>query len=145
MIKHFNYPVKLNKQKEGGYLVTFPDLPEAITQGEDIENALIEAADCLEEAIANRIETDLDIPKPSHPKRNQHVVSLSTTMVAKAALYLIVREKNLSNVVLAKKLDCDEKEIRRLLDPYYSSKLPRIEHMLHLLGHRLNVGVTNLS
>ena len=49
MNNQFSYPVKLTKQKEGGYLVQFPDLPEAITQGEDIEDALNEAMDCLEE------------------------------------------------------------------------------------------------
>lgn len=55
MSDRFNYPVKLTKQKEGGYLVQFPDLPEAITQGENVEDALNEAMDCLEEAIAHRI------------------------------------------------------------------------------------------
>ena len=55
------YPVKLTKQNEGGYLVTFPDLPEAITQGKSIADALIEANDCLEEAIANRIEMKLPL------------------------------------------------------------------------------------
>lgn len=60
----FNYPVKLTKQPEGGYLVEFPDLPEAITQGDTIKDALEAASDCLEEAIANRIELNLDIPIP---------------------------------------------------------------------------------
>jgi predicted RNase H-like HicB family nuclease len=31
--------------------VTCRDLPEAIAQGETVEEALVEAADCLEEAI----------------------------------------------------------------------------------------------
>ncbi len=65
MRNQFNYPIKLTKQKEGGYLVQFPDFPEAITQGEDKADALNEAADCLEEAIAHRIAKKLDIPLPS--------------------------------------------------------------------------------
>ena len=56
MKRRFTYPVKLTKQKEGGYLVVFPHLPEAITQGESVEDALEQATDCLEEAIAKRIE-----------------------------------------------------------------------------------------
>ena len=138
----FAYPVTLTKQKEGGYLVRFPDLPEAITQGETIENALNEAVDCMEEAIAHRISKKLSIPTPSQRKRC-HYVALTTTFAAKTALYLAMQEKKLSNTSLAKKLDCDEKEIRRLLDPHYHSKLPRIEEALHTLGKKLEVRVVS--
>lgn len=44
---------------------------------------------------------------------------------------------------LAKKLNCDEKEIRRLLDPYYNSKLPLIEEALHALGKKLEVRIVS--
>lgn len=136
----FTYPVKLAKQKEGGYLVTFLNLPEAITQGETIEDALEQATDCLEEAIANRIAMKLPIP---HPKRitGKQSASISATLAAKAALYIAMKNKRISNVVLAKKLHCDEKEVRRLIDPYYQSKIPRIEHVLHMLGQRLEINV----
>jgi|SRR3990167_54486 len=144
MTQRFTYPVKLTKQKEGGYLVEFPDLPEAITQGESMEDALHEAIDCLEEAIANRMEMKLDIPSPKRISAEQHSVSLPATLSAKAALYVIMKEKHITNVALAKKLSCDEKEIRRLLDPHYQSKIPRIEHVLHALGQRLEVNVTQI-
>lgn len=144
MIKHFIYPAAITKQAEGGYLVKFPDLPEAITQGETLEDALLEAADCLEEAIANRMAMKLEIPKPSRTKKNQHSISLHATIAAKAALYLSMREEKLSNTALAKKLHCDEKEIRRMLDPYYYSKLLSIEHALNALGQQLEISVSRL-
>ncbi len=142
-MRYFNYPIKLTKQKKGGFLIEFPDLPEAITQGENEKDALAQALDCLEEAIANRIEMKLDIPVPSQPKKRQYCISLPTTLVAKTALYLIMRERSLTNIALAKRLHCDEKEVRRLLDPHYSSKFPRLEEALHLLGQHLNVAVIN--
>jgi antitoxin HicB len=142
MSNQFNYPVKLTKQKEGGYLVQFPDLPEAITQGETIEDALNEAMDCLEEAIAHRISKKLDIPAPSQRKKYKYV-ALPTIFAAKTALYLAMKEKKLSNTSLAKKLDCDEKEVRRLIDPHYNSKLPRIEQVLNLLGKRLEIHIVS--
>lgn len=80
------YPVELKEEQEGGYLVTFPDLPEAITQGDTKEEAIEQAIDCLEEAIANRIELKLDIPAGSHPKEHQTTVALSATMAAKVIL-----------------------------------------------------------
>lgn len=49
MVHEFAYPVVLTPGEiEGGFVVTFPDLPEAITQGEDAAGALAEAADALE-------------------------------------------------------------------------------------------------
>src|SRR3990167_1844948 len=143
-IHRFTFPIQLTKQKKGGYTVQFSDLPEAITQGESIADALNEAADCLEEAIANRMIMKLEIPIPKTIKPKEYSVSLSTTLAAKAALYMIMREKQLTNVALAKKISCDEKEIRRLLDPYYSSKIPRIEDVLHQLGQRLEISVVHL-
>src|SRR3990167_5193280 len=144
MMQRFTYMVKLTKQKKGGYLVQFPDLPEAITQGETIEDALNEAMDCLEEAIANRMELKLDIPSPKKITAQHHAIALPATLAAKTALYIIMKKKHLSNVAVAKKVSCDEKEIRRLLDPHYQSKIPRIEHVLHELGQRLEVNMTRI-
>ena len=143
MNNQFNYPATLTKQKEGGYLVQFPDFPEAITQGDNIDNALSEAIDCLEEAVANRIEMKLDIPVSSRLKKKQYNISLHTTFAAKTALYLAMREQKFNNTLLAKKLNCDEKEVRRLLDPHYNSKLPRIEQALHILGKRIQLEVVS--
>jgi antitoxin HicB len=59
----FSFPVTLKTDEvDGGFTVTFRDLPEAITQGENIEDAFNEATDCLEEAIANRVLRCLPIP-----------------------------------------------------------------------------------
>jgi len=62
-MQSFVYPASLKPDKDdGGFIVRFVDLPEAITQGDDKEDALREAADCLEESIANRIAMDLLLP-----------------------------------------------------------------------------------
>ena len=42
---------------------------------------------------------------------------------------------------LARQLGVDEKEVRRLLDPHYASKLPRIAQAIQLLGRRLVIGL----
>ena len=81
-MKNLNYPAKLTKEKNGGYLVRFCDFPEAITQGESLEDALNEAADCLEEAVANRIEMRLEIPTPSELTHGQYLVSVPVALTA---------------------------------------------------------------
>lgn len=92
--------MKLTSDKDdGGYVVTWRDLPEAITQGNTRKKALAEAADCLEEAIAARIDDGRDIPSPSVPKRGERTVSVPPSMALKAAVYLAVREAGISNYV----------------------------------------------
>ncbi len=141
-MQDFIYPAKLTPEEEArGFVVTFVDLPEAITQGKDVEDALREAADCLDEAIANRIVMGLPIPKPSRIAKGQYFVALPAQTAAKAALYLALGNTKISKMELARRLQCDEKEVRRLLDPRHPSKLPRIEAALAVLGQKLVVGL----
>jgi len=140
-MRSFEYPARLTADEDGGYVVTFPDFPEAITQGEDKADALAEAADCLEEAVAARIVHGDPIPEPSRLARGRHPVTLPAQMAAKAALYLALHEARISKTALAKRLGCDEKEVRRLLDPRHPSKLPRLEAALAAVGKRLVLGV----
>ena len=141
-MQSFIYPAKLTSETEqGGYVVTFRDLPEAITQGEDVDDALLEAVDCLEEAIANRIASDLPIPDSSQAKKGEYAILLPVQLSAKAALYLAIRDAKITKVELARRMNCDEKEVRRLLNPKHPSKLPRIEQALATLGKQLVVGL----
>ena len=71
-MRNFVYPALLTPdEQDGGFVVTFPDVPEAITQGEDVSDALQQAADCLEEAIAGRIRRQACLPEAS-PARPDH-------------------------------------------------------------------------
>ena len=140
------YPATLRVDREaGGFTVTFSDLPEAITQGEDRLDALEQAADCLEEAMAGRIRRGDDVPAPSKTKASQTVVPVPPLMAAKAALYLAMREAKISNVKLAKQLGCDEKDVRRMLDPRHSSRITALQTALAALGKKIVVTVENAA
>jgi antitoxin HicB len=142
----FIYPAVLTPDEaEGGFTVRFVDLPEAITQGNDVEDALREASDCLEEAIANRIVMGLPIPKPARIQKGRYPVALPAQTAAKAALYLALQEAKINKTELAKRLRCDEKEVRRLLDPHHPSKLPRLEAALAAMGRNLIVGLQDAA
>jgi antitoxin HicB len=140
-MKSFTYPAALTRdRKAGGFVVTFRDFPEAITQGEDAAEIMLQGADCLEEAIAGRIRLGEAIPAPSRARKTELSVTVPALMAAKAALYLAMKEANISKVELAKCLKCDEKEIRRLLDPRHKSKIERIEAALKSLGKQIVLG-----
>jgi antitoxin HicB len=141
-MRTFVYPARLERgEKRGVLIVTFRDIPEAITQGRGEKDALWQAADCLEEAIAGRIADGREIPKASRTERAQRLIPLPAPMAAKAALYIAMRETGTTNVQLARKLGCDEKEVRRMLDPRHPTKLPRIKDALEALGRRLVLSV----
>jgi antitoxin HicB len=141
VIQQFSYPVTLKRDPKGGFVVTFKDVPEAITQGENLDDALEQAADALEEAVAGRLRLGEEIPVPSKAAKHQPLVPLPAVTASKAALYMTIRQTGLSKVALAAQLGCDEKEVRRLLNPDHGSKFQSIEGALELLGKRIVVSV----
>lgn len=71
-----NYSASILPEKNGrGFHVRFHDLPEALTGGWDLPDALAEASDCLAEAIAGRISRGDEIPLPTRLKRGQYPTS----------------------------------------------------------------------
>jgi antitoxin HicB len=64
-------------------------------------------------------------------------------MAAKAALYLAMREAKISNVKLAKQLGCDEKDVRRMLDPRHNSRITALQAALAALGKKIVLAVEN--
>ena len=139
----FSFPVTLTTDEvDGGFTVTFRDLPEAITQAENIEDALDEAADCLEEAIANRVIRRLPIPFPSKPANREYMVTTPLQTSFKASIWLAMQEKNFDRTQLANALNIEEKEVKRILNPSHNTKLGTLERSLFALGKRpiLEVG-----
>ena len=140
-MERFEYAVLLTAATEGGYVVTCRDLPELITQGESVAEALVEAADAMGEVFAAYMQNKRDFPAPSKVRRREYSVSPPAETVAKSALYVAMKEACVTNVQLARRLGVDEKEVRRLLDPHYASKLPRIAQAVSALGKRLVIGL----
>ena len=70
-MNRFQYPVLLTPADEGGYVVTCRDLPELVTQGESIDDALEQAADAMDEVFATYLTDGLDLPPPSKARRRE--------------------------------------------------------------------------
>lgn len=135
-----SYPVRvLREESDRGFHVRFPDLPEALTGGADLDDTLAEAADCLAEALAGRIARGDEIPAPSKLKRGQYPVSVPLYLAPKLALYLAMREGGIRNTALAKRLGVSETVVRRMLDPKHNTKPERIQAALAALGKRIVV------
>ena len=141
--ERYAYPVVLSTDDDGRVMAVFPDLDGAATDGADRAEALSEAADCLEEAIAGCMARREDIPSAS-AARGRPVVTPGAVISAKAALYTAMRAQEVSNSALARSLDCAEGEVRRMLDPRHATKIGRLEEALMTLGKRLVVEVATV-
>lgn len=133
------YPAKLVRQREGGYLVRIPDVPEALTEGETREQALAEAQDALAAALSGYVLARRKIPVPSRVKAGQPAVYLPSLIAAKLALYQTMREQRINNVALAKRLGISETAVRRLVHPDHASRIDKVEEAMATLGKRLIV------
>jgi len=140
-MRSYQYPADFAPAEEGGFVVTFPDIPEAITQGDTQSECIEQAVDALEEAIIGRINTGDDLPLPSTPTCGQYLIPVPAQTAFKAALYEEIHARSTNKVELAAQLGIDEKEVRRLLDPHHPSKLPRIAEVLGRIGKHIIVGV----
>lgn len=139
------YPATLTRASNGTVVAAFPDVPEARTAGNDEGQALERAADALETALAGYLEERRDLPRPSRPRKGQRLVSLSPMAAAKLAIYQAMRDRGVSQVELARRLDCDPKDVRRLLDLMHRSRLDRLEAALRALGKRLVLEVQDAA
>lgn len=62
------YPAVFHKAEEGGFWVSFPDIPECLTQGDDMQQAYEMAAEALGLSLTTMEEASEEIPKASTPE-----------------------------------------------------------------------------
>ncbi len=130
------YPVHLEQEEDGGYVVTLPDIGYGATQGDDLAEALAQAADLLEVAVLGAMAHDEDVPLPSAPK-GRPTVALPALAAAKLEAYRAMRAAGLNKKQLAERLGWQPSQVTRLFDGRHASRLDQIEAALRVLGRRL--------
>ncbi len=137
--------VVMKRASNGTVVATFPDVPEAHTAGNDEAQALARAPDALETALAIDVDERRDLPRPARPRKGQRAVTLPPMAAATLAIYQAMRDQGVTQVALARRLGCDPKDVRRLLDLMHHSRLDRLEAALAALGKRLVVEVRDAA
>lgn len=126
---------------KNGIVVTFPDVPEAITQGNDREDAREMAEEALALALLSYPQRGLPLPAPATQGRDLVSIFVKPDDAAKLAVLDAWRHAGISKSELARRLGKDEKEVRRILDPMHPTKLSALEAALRSLGRQLVVSV----
>lgn len=138
----FMYPVTLTPDEaDGGFVVTFVDIPEAITQGDTEAEALAAAKDALETALDFYFEYKRAVPAPSKPKRGQNVIELPTSLSAKVLLLNEMVTQGVRPAELARRLNTTPQEVNRLTNVRHTTRIDGIAAALQALGKHLDIRV----
>jgi antitoxin HicB len=133
------FPAKFAPAKEGGFVVTFPDIPEAITQGDDEAAAMRAARAALETALDFYFEAGRRVPTPSQPKRVHRMVELPASVSAKVLLLNEMIAQKVRPAELARRLRVTPQEVTRLIDLRHTTKIDGIANALRALGKTMEI------
>ena len=131
------YPVMIEKLGDSSFFVSFPDIPEALTQGKTLEDALAMAKDALETALEFYFEDERTVPLPSKLENDQLVVELSPSLWAKVLLLNEMVVQNIRPADLARRLSVRPQEITRLMNLKHSTKIDTISSAFNAMGKSL--------
>lgn len=124
-----------------GFVVSFPDIPEALTSGDTIKQAREMAADALATAMEFYFEDGRPVPLPSKAKRGQHLVELPASVSAKVLLLNEMIAQGVTQAELARRLHTRKQEVQRIVNLDHATKIDTIEAAFRALGKRLELTV----
>jgi len=135
----FGYRYKLERQKNGWWLVRFPGIPEALTEGETEEDARANALDCVIAALEGYMKAGKPLPRQGAGHSGPDRAVLPSLVTAKLAVYETMRARVWSKLRLAKQLGMPENSVRRLLDLRHSSQMWIIDEALAKMNAELPI------
>jgi antitoxin HicB len=132
------YPATI-KPDGDGWLVTFPDIPEALSAGATWEEAIVMARDALITALEFYFDEKREIPQPSRVKRGQTAIELPPSISAKVLLLNEMVKQRVRPSELAKRLGTTAQEVNRLTQLTHTTKIDGIGSALEALGKKLEI------
>ncbi|MDE1481047.1 type II toxin-antitoxin system HicB family antitoxin [Xenorhabdus bovienii] len=135
------YPVTLESVEEGGYFVSFPDIPEALTQGETREEALEMALDALITSFEFYFEDNEKIPLPRSVGQDDDYVDVPLSVASKVLILNAFVDSKLTQTELASRMGVKKQEVTRIFDLQHSTKIDTVGKVATAIGHQLTVSI----
>lgn len=133
-----SYPARVVRDGEG-FMVSFVDIPEALTGASTRAEALDMAVDALTTAMDFYFEARRAVPEPSEPKRGHVMVDLPASVSAKVLLLNEMLRQHLRPAELARLMHVRPQEVNRLTDLHHPTKIDTISQALLAMGKRLEL------
>lgn len=131
------YPVILEPDGDG-WMVSFPDIPEALTGGDTREEALENARDALVTAFEFYVEDARQVPLPSVVD-GAELVEVPPSVWSKVLLLNAMLEQRLPQIELARRMGTRKQEVQRLVDLRHPTKIDTIARAMAAMGKQLIV------
>lgn len=135
------YPINIEPDTNGQYLVTFPDIPEAATAADTKEEALVMAVDALESALDLYFDDKRQVPAPSKVKRGQTAIDLPATVAAKTMLHNEMLSSGVKKAELARRMKIAPPNIERIFHAKHGTKFETLELAFAALGKKIEISV----
>lgn len=135
------YAAHFHPADEGGFVITFRDIPEAIGQAESEEEALQEAADLLVSAMDFYFEDKRTVPQPSKPLDGERIIPLPASIACKVLLLNEMIAQKVGPSELARRLGTSPQVVNRLVDLHHPTKIDKVEEALRSLGKHLELAL----
>jgi antitoxin HicB len=135
-----SYPARVVRDGDE-FMVSFPDIPEALTGAPTREAAIGMAVDALTTAMDFYFEDRRSVPEPSAPKRGQVLIDLPPSVGAKVLLLNEMIAQGTRNADLARRMNVRPQEINRLTDLHHPTKIDTIAVALKALGRKLSLSL----
>jgi antitoxin HicB len=135
------YPATFTPAEEGGFVITFRDIPEAISQGDDEAEALDMAADVLLTVMDFYFEDRRPVPMPSAPQEGERMIPLPLSAASKVLLLNEMLAQDVGPSELARRMGTSKQEANRLTDLKHATKIDRIADAMAALGRDLDLVV----
>lgn len=134
------YPATITKG-ETAFVVTFRDIPEALTQGYTLEEAIEMAEDALLTSMDFYFEDNRRVPLPSKPEKDEILISLPISAATKVMLLNLLLEEHVSQVELAKRMGIRPQQVTRIVNLEHTTKIDTVERAFKALGRELDFAV----
>ena len=140
----FEYRYTLERQENGWWLIRFPGIPEALTEGATEEEARANTLDCVITSLEGYMKAAKPLPREGAGHSGPDRAVLPSLVTAKLAVYETMRARGWSKVKLAKELGTSENSVRRLLDLHHSSHMWIIDEALAKMNAELSIDLPKL-
>ncbi|MBR8221289.1 type II toxin-antitoxin system HicB family antitoxin [Burkholderia ambifaria] len=135
------YPA-LIEPDEDGFMVSFRDIPEALTGGKTVEEAREMAADALLTSMDFYFEDRRPVPAPSKAKKGEELISLPASVSAKVLLLNAMLAQGVAPSELARRMGTRPQDVNRIMDLGHTTKIDTIAAAFEAIGRHLELSVT---
>lgn len=135
-----HYPAQI-KPDSVGFMVSFRDIPEALTGGKTYIEAESMAADALLTAMDFYFEDRRTVPLPSALRKNEIAISLPASVSAKILLLNEMITQGITPSELAHRMNTRKQEVNRIIDINHATKIDTIADALACMGRELELSV----